>query len=111
MTARLASFLLSKDMDSKIASVLELAGAKASAVQVSAKAKDFLDLDMLITDEGITLPMALAAAQELYGVVFNPLITLKALSYFGDGDLHQLPDDVKMRLATAARDVDLDCLL
>ena len=65
---------------------------------------------MLITEGKITLPMALTAAQALYGASFNPQITLKALSYFDDGDLQRLPEDAKTRLSTAARDVDLDRL-
>jgi hypothetical protein len=46
-----------------------------------------------------------------YGSTFNPQITLKALSFFDDGDLRQLPGDMKSRLATAAREVDLEHLL
>ena len=56
------------------------------------------------------LPLALSAAQRLYGSTFNPQITLKALSFFDDGNLRQLPEDMKLRLATAAREVDLDHL-
>jgi hypothetical protein len=40
----------------------------------------------------------------------NPQITLKALSYFDDGNLRHLPDEMKSRLAAAAREVDLDWL-
>jgi hypothetical protein len=36
--------------------------------------------------------------------------SLKALSYFEDGNLRMLPEDAKTRLAAAARDVDLDRL-
>jgi hypothetical protein len=89
---------------------LWLAGIKASVVQVRPERKDYLDLDVLITKGGITLPMALTAAQALYGASFNPQITLKALSYFEDGNLRHLPEDAKTRLATAARHVDLDHL-
>ena len=84
--------------------------AVTPVVQVRPEAKDYLDLDILITKGEITLPMALTAAQALYGASFNPQITLKALSYFEDGDLRRLPEDAKTRLATAARDVDLDRL-
>jgi hypothetical protein len=52
----------------------------------------------------------LAAAAGIYGKAFNPEITLKALCYFEDGNLRALPDDMKLRLVTAARDVDLDHL-
>jgi hypothetical protein len=107
---RLVSPLLSDDNGLKIASLLDLAGTKASVVQVRPERKDYLDLDVLMTKGGITLPMALTAAQALYGASFNPQITLKALSYFEDGNLQKLPEDAKARLATAARDVDLDQL-
>jgi hypothetical protein len=56
------------------------------------------------------LPVALAAAQRLYGPSFNPEITLKALSYFDDGNLRELPTSMKHRLVNAARAVDLDHL-
>jgi hypothetical protein len=77
---------------------------------VPAEAKDYIDIDALITSGRVDLPLALSAAQRLYGPTFNPQITLKALSFFDDGDLRQLPDDMKFRLATAAREVDLDHL-
>jgi len=35
---------------------------------------------------------------------------LKALSFFDDGDLRQLPEEMKLRLVTLARNVDLDRL-
>lgn len=107
---RLVSPVVSDDNGLKIASLLDLAGTKASVVQVRPEAKDYLDLDVLIAKGGITLPAALMAAQALYGASFNPQITLKALSYFEDGNLRTLPEDAKTRLAAAARDVDLDRL-
>lgn len=107
---RLVPPLVSDDNGLKVASLLDLAGTKASVVQLRPEKKDYLDLDVLITKGKITLPMALTAAQSLYGSSFNPQITLKALSYFEDGNLRQLPEDSKSRLATAAREVDLDHL-
>jgi Nucleotidyl transferase AbiEii toxin, Type IV TA system len=107
---RLISPLVSDDNGLKVASLLDLAGTKASVVQLRPEKKDYLDLDVLIAKGGITLSMALKAAQALYGSSFNPQITLKALSYFEDGNLRQLPEDSKTRLATAAREVDLDHL-
>jgi hypothetical protein len=107
---RLVPPLISDDNGVQIASLLDLAGTKASVVQVRAEAKDYLDIDALITKGRTTLPMALAAAQALYGASFNPQITLKALSYYDDGDLQSLPEECKLRLVTAARNVDLDHL-
>ena len=93
----------------RIAALIDLAGTKASVVQVRPEAKDYRDIDALMA-AGIDLPQGLAAAKAIYGPSFNPQITLKALSYFEDGNLAQLPDDVKERLAGAARAVDLDRL-
>jgi hypothetical protein len=107
---RLAPPLIAPGVGLQIASLLDLAGTKASVVQVRAEAKDYADIDALLTDGRIGLPEALAAGQAIYGAEFNPQSTLKALSYFADGDLHRLPQPVKNRLAKAARDVDLDRL-
>ena len=74
------------------------------------EANDYIDIDALISRGGVDLSTALAAGQKLYGPSFNPEITLKALSYFEDGDLKSLPRDVKDRLAAAVREVDLEHL-
>jgi hypothetical protein len=94
----------------KVASLLDLAGTKVSVVQARAEAKDYIDIDALIQAGRVDLPTALAAGRAIYGPQFNPQITLKALSYFDDGNLRHLPDDMKSRLAAAAREVDLDRL-
>lgn len=107
---RLAPPSISKDNGLKIASLLDLAGTKASVLQVRAEAKDYIDMDALIRIGGIGLPVALAAAKKLYGASFNPEITLKALSYFDDGNLRELPTDMKFRLAEAVTKVDVDHL-
>jgi hypothetical protein len=87
-----------------VASALDVAGTKAAVVQKRAEAKDYVDIDLLL-QQGVDLPTALAAGQAIYGCSFNPLITLKALSYFDD--LPALPVDVKTRLRTAVAAVDL----
>lgn len=94
----------------QVASLLDLAGTKASVVQQRAEAKDYADIDAILRDGCIDLPTALAAAQAIYGAPFNPQITLKALSFFEGGNLHRLPKATKDRLAKAAREVDLDRL-
>src|SRR5262249_23573554 len=65
-----------KELGLKIASLVDLAGAKAAVVQKRAEAKDYIDLDALIAN-GIDLATALAAGRVLYGRSFNPVITLK----------------------------------
>ena len=94
----------------QIASLLDLAGMKASVVQMRAEAKDYIDIDALLTDGGIDLPTALASARAIYGSQFNPQSTLKALCYYEDGNLRSLPRDTKDRLVRAVGTVDLDRL-
>jgi hypothetical protein len=87
-----------------VASLLDLAGTKAAVVQKRADLKDYLDIDALLQN-GIDLPKLLAAGTLVYGRKFNPLITLKALSYFED--LPALPQNVRTRLMTAVAAVDI----
>jgi hypothetical protein len=101
--------MICADNQLKIASLMDLAGMKAAVVQQRAEAKDYIDLDAIIS-AGVSLLMALSAAQFIYGSGFNPQITLKALSYFGDGDLPNLPAGLKNRLAKAVDETDLNKL-
>lgn len=94
----------------QIASLIDLAGMKASVVQMRAEAKDYIDIDAILAEGGIDLAAALASARAIYGSQFNPQITLKALSYFDDGDLPRLPRALRDRLARAVAAVDLDRL-
>jgi hypothetical protein len=94
----------------RVARLLDLAGTKISVVQRRAEAKDYRDIDAILRDGRIDLPMALAAAVAIYGPGFNPQVTLKALSWFDEGTLRRLPKAMKDRLVAAARAVDLDQL-
>lgn len=87
-----------------VASMLDLAATKVAVVQKRAEAKDYLDIDVLIR-HGIDLPTALAAGRAVYGRAFNPLITLKALSFFDDV-LPALPGEIQQRLSAAVEAVD-----
>jgi hypothetical protein len=86
-----------------IASLLDIAGTKAAVVQRRAEVRDYLDIDALIRD-GIALPQILAAGAVVYERSFNPLITLKALSYFHD--VPTLPAEVRERLQAVVEAVD-----
>jgi hypothetical protein len=108
--ARLRPPHIAADNGLQVASLLDLAGTKAAVVQQRAEAKDYRDVDALLLDGRIDLPTALSSARAIYGPTFNPQITLKALSFFGDGNLSCLPQVVQERLARAAREVDLDRL-
>jgi len=86
-----------------VASLLDIAGTKVAVLQKRAEVKDYLDIDALL-QHGIDLPTALSAGQVVYGRNFNPLITLKALSFFDD--LPTLSVEVRQRLTTAVNSVN-----
>jgi len=86
-----------------VASLLDIAGTKVAVVQKRAEMKDYLDIDALLR-HGVDISTMLAAGRVVYGRSFNPLITLKALSYFDD--VPKLPHDVRNRLLAAVAAVD-----
>lgn len=86
-----------------VASLLDIAGTKVAVVQKRAEMKDYLDIDALL-QHGVDLPTMLAAGRVVYGQSFNPMIALKALSYFED--VPKLPQDVRHRLLAAVSAVD-----
>lgn len=93
----------------RIASLLDIAGTKLSVIQRRAAYKDYFDIDVLL-QTGIALPEALGAARAIYGNAFNPMVSIKALSFFEDGDLNRLPETVRNRLSTAARGVSIESM-
>lgn len=107
---RLAPALIAPDNGLPVAALLDLAGTKAAVVQIRAEAKDYIDIDALLRDGRIDLPTALAGARAIYGAQFNPQITLKALVYFEDGNVRDLPRELKDRLVRAVCAVDLNRL-
>ena len=92
----------------RVASTLDIAATKASTIQKRAAIRDYLDMDLLVTEGDLRLPSILKAACLVYGPVFNPHITLKALSYFQDGDLATIPAQVRTRLQEAVRQAELE---
>lgn len=92
---------LAADNGLQIASVIDLAATKLKTIQQRAEAKDYRDIDAVL-GSGISLAEGLAAGVAVYGKEFNPLMALKALSYFKDGNLPSLSTDVQDRLVKAA---------
>lgn len=101
---------ISEDNQLRISSLLDLAGTKAAVVQKRAEAKDYIDIDALLTLGGMTLSHLLVAGIGIYGEGFNPEITLKALCYFEEKELRTLDSSIKDRLISAVQAVDLDRL-
>ena len=104
---RVSSPDTANDNGVQVASLLDVAGCKMAVVQRRAEAKDYRDIAAIL-ENGFSLPKALAAAKAIYGDQFEPTTTLRALSYFADGDLPKLPASMQNALRTAAIGVKLD---
>ncbi len=92
-----------------VASLLDLMATKLKVLWQRASLKDYLDIDVLLSN-GIDLATGLAAAKAIYGPKFDPAISLRALTYFGDGDVVQLGAEVQQRLTQAVATVNLERL-
>lgn len=88
-----------------VASLQDLGGTKAQVVQSRALSKDYIDIDALMRLGGVPLASMLGAATAIHGEHYNAMLTLKALTYFGDGDLPGLPAALRKRLSEAAANV------
>jgi Nucleotidyl transferase AbiEii toxin, Type IV TA system len=98
---------LAPDNGLQVASLLDLSATKLRTIQQRAEAKDYRDIDAALAS-GINLAEGLAAGVAIYGKAFNPLATLKALTYFKDGNLPSLPGEIQERLLKAATVIKLD---
>lgn len=88
-----------------VASLDDMMAAKLKVVQQRASSKDYLDIAAMI-GAGVSLAKGLASARALYGKAFQPSESLKALVYFGDGDLATLDDTIRDVLIEAVSAVD-----
>lgn len=96
---------VSADNQIQIASLLDLTASKLKVIQDRAEYKDYFDLFTLLKIE--TLDRGLSAAQAIYGPSFNPLLSLKALTFFDDGDLKSLSDETKSFLTHQVHQINL----
>jgi hypothetical protein len=90
----------------QVASMLDLFASKLNTIQMRAEARDYRDI-VAALGSGLNLAEGLAAAAAVFGKEFNGALTLKALTYFKDGDLPSLPSDLRARLRSAAIEVSL----
>ncbi len=93
-----------------IASLLDLAGTKAAVIQKRVEMKDYLDIYALLTLGKLKLDIILACGGTIYGKIFNPIITLKAMCYFDDSELNNLSEEIKTLFAKEVRSIDLNKL-
>jgi Nucleotidyl transferase AbiEii toxin, Type IV TA system len=90
----------------KVAALIDLAGMKAAVVTQRAEVRDYLDIHVMLTKANIGLPKMLAAATVIYGAQFNPLLSLKAISYHDEPALAGLPQNVRHDLIEAVKATD-----
>lgn len=90
----------------RVASILDLMAVKLGVLMARAAYKDYFDIDALL-QAGVDLNEGLAAAQAVYGPDFNPVIAVKALTFYEEGDLHRLDAAARQRLTSAAKKANL----
>ena len=83
-----------------VASVDDLMATKVKVVLQRAESKDYRDIAEMIRS-GVSLSKGLASAQLFFGPSFQPSESLKALVYFDDGNLQELPESDRRTLVTA----------
>jgi hypothetical protein len=93
------------DNEIQVASMLDVAATKLATIQQRAQARDYEDLAAIVA-AGISLADALGAAAAAYGKEFNGALSLKALTYFGDGDLPSLSPTTQTKLRAVAGQVN-----
>lgn len=89
------------DIGLPVASLLDVGATKLQTIIDRAEAKDYVDIDAVLA-AGLDLGDLLGAAQVVFGSRFAPMLALKAMTAFEDGDLPSLPIAVRRRLMAAA---------
>ena len=89
----------------QVASLLDLAGMKMRVIQLRGIWKDYVDIHTLVS-HGIDVPSGLAAAKAI-DRKFDPVTSIRALQFYGDGTLHRVPAAMQRDLTRWAQAVDL----
>ena len=78
-----------------VASLVDLAGMKMRVIQVRGSWKDYVDIHALVSS-GIDLQTGLAAAKAI-DKNFDPITSIRALQFYGDGTLDRVPSAIGQR--------------
>jgi hypothetical protein len=84
-----------------VAALDDLMATNLKVILQRSEAKDYRDIAAML-NANVRLDQGLASARETFHPTFQPSESLRALSFFGDGDLHTLMDAEKQTLVTAA---------
>lgn len=96
--------LMTDDGVMQVASLNDLMATKLKVILQRAEYKDYFDIAAMIK-AGVSLENGLGAARSMFGNAMQPSESLKALTYFNDGDLHKLSFEDKSCLSNAAQAV------
>ncbi len=88
----------------QVASLEDLMATKLKVILQRAEAKDYRDIAAMV-GSGVDVAQGLAAARLFFGNSFQPSESIKAMTYFGDGDLHTLTQQERQTLQRAASTV------
>ncbi len=89
----------------QVASLVDLAGMKMRVIQVRGSWKDYVDIHNLIS-HGIDVATGLAAAKAIDDS-FDPITSIRALQFYGDGTLSRVPAAMQKDLTRWAQAIDL----
>ncbi|WP_426239802.1 nucleotidyl transferase AbiEii/AbiGii toxin family protein [Pararhizobium sp. DWP1-1-3] len=103
-TGRLGTPQFTDDGVLLVASLDDVFATKVKVLLQRVEVKDYRDIAAMIRD-GRDLANALGGARALYGASFQPSESLKALTYFEGGDLHQLSRQDRLTLVDAVKAV------
>lgn len=92
-----------------IASLVDLFGMKCATVPQRNEAKDYRDIYALLQQGKLELAEGISAARAIHGRQYNPVLTLQALSYYGDLS-EEIPASMKADLLAAVKSVSLQNL-
>lgn len=96
--------VVADDIGLPVASLLDVGATKLQTIVDRAESKDYMDIDAVLAS-GLDLGDLLGAAQVIFGARFAPMLALKAMTSFDDGDLPSLPIALRQRLMSAAAGV------
>lgn len=100
-----AQALIASDNKLPVAQLSDLLANKLTTIQARSEAKDYLDVHAILERSELTLAEGLAIAKQQFSG-FNPLVSERALTYFGDGDLAELPTAVQYDLKRVVHDLN-----
>ncbi|WP_430471988.1 nucleotidyl transferase AbiEii/AbiGii toxin family protein [Thalassospira lucentensis] len=100
-TGRVATPDMTDDGVLQVAALDDLMAMKLKVILQRAEAKDYRDIAAMV-DAGIHVDQGLSAARQMFGDTFQPSESLKAMTFFGDGDLHTLTSKERATLVNTA---------